>query len=279
MNRSIALTVWFSSLCLAFSAVAQQAAPAPAESAASAASAPETLQPKIAPLLTFILGRVITAAVKADADKPDGLFSKLKNQLGFGDKPEQTAAKDEGALTPAVGYALQQLDPASFDVLAALKVGEGPTVLKTGDVFAVQYSTNLPGKIRLENVDPMGRVSDLGTYTVLVDQLNRLPSEKGIRLQGEPGLELLRLYFLPCLPPEAADQPWAAQFEAQLPKCGGRADMQVATAKMGTGQTRSLVNLAQPDATMAFAGVTEYRMNEVTMAVVQILHERPGDGK
>ena len=278
MRPTRSLTASILGLCLALSALAQPTPPAPVEGAASAASAPEVLQPKIAPLLGFILERLISAAVKADADKPDGLFNKLKTRLGFGDKPKE-GTKDEDALTPAVGYSMQQLDPASFDVLAALKVGEAPTVLKTGDVFAVQYSTNLPGQIRLENVDPMGRVSDLGTYTVLVDQLNRLPRERGIRLQGEPGLEQLKIYFIPCLPPEAAGQPWRAQFEAQLPECSGTTRMQVADAGTGRVQTRSLVNLAQPDATVAFAAAKQYRTNEVTMATVQIKHVRPGDGQ
>ena len=277
MRRAIPLTFWLASLCVSGSVLAQQATPLPGDSAASAASAPEVPQPKIAPLLGFILERLITAAVRHDADKPDGLFSKLKTKLGFGDSPKETA-KEGGDLTPAVGYAMQRLDPRNFEVVQALKVGEAPTVLKTGDVFAIQYSTSLPGRIRLENVDPQGRVSDLGTYTVLVDQLNRLPRERGIRLQGEAGLELLRLYFFPCLPAEAAGQPWAEPFKAQLPDCGGKSVLQVAAAG-ATGPTRSLVNLDQPDKTVAFAGLPEYRMNEVTMAIVRIQHERPGDAK
>jgi hypothetical protein len=278
MHPTRSLTASIFGLCLALPTLAQPTMPAPVEGSASSASAPEALQPKIAPLLGFILERLISAAVKADAEKPDGLFNKLKTQLGFGDKPREET-KDDDTLTPAVGYSLQQLDPGNFSVRTALRVGEAPTVLKTGDVFSVQYSTNLPGQIRLENVDPMGRVSDLGTYTVLVDQLNRLPRERGIRLQGEPGLEQLKIYFIPCLPPEAAGQPWRVRFEAQLPECSGTTRMQVAAAGTGSVRTRSLVNLAQPDTTVAFAAATQYRVNEVTMATVQIKHVRPGDGQ
>lgn len=267
-------------LCLTTHSVAKdaaQASPPVSSNEAAAQAEQDDLQPKIAPLLAFILQRIIVAGLDADMAKPNGLFNRLKTSLGFGSAPELVNKDD--SLAPAVGYALQHLDSGSFEVKTALNVGEVPTVLKTGDVFAIQYSTNLPGQIRLENINPMGQVSDLGTYTVLVDQLNRLPLERGIQLQGEPGMELLKIYFYPCLPPEAAGQPWANRFAPQLPLCAGTQNNQLEAAVRGTTKTRSLVNLAQPNSAMAFSGLADYRKNEVTMTVIRIQHERPGNGQ
>ncbi len=291
--------IWVTGLSLAVSVAAEQSAPllaapqagaqeAPqpaAEGASPEANVQEAVQPKIAPLLLLILSgvasefgkRVGSGAGKEFVDENPGLFTNLMRRLGWSGTSDATTA-DESGLAPAVGYSLQKLDPVSFDVVAALEVGDAPTALKTGDVFAIQYSTNLPGQIRLENVDPMGRVSNLGTYTVRVDQLNRLPRDRGIRLEGEPGMEILKLYFYPCLPREAAGQPWGARFESHLPNCGAAPNTLVAAAT-GTVRTRSLVNLSQPEATMAFAGLPEYRTNEVALAIVQIKHERPSDGQ
>jgi len=309
MLRAKQFVIWVVALSLAACATAQQAVPAPAEGAAavanvqetvqpppaespsSAADAPEVVQPKVAPLLMLILSgfasglgsQLGSGAGKDFVKENPGFFTSLLKRLGWRGAKDETkadaSAAADGSLAPAVGYALQKLDPGSFEVVAALEVGEAPTLLKTGDVFAIQYSTNLPGLIRLENVDPKGRVSNLGTYTVLVDQLNRLPRDRGIRLEGEPGTEILKIYFYPCLPPEAAGQPWGVRMESQLPNCRGAQNTLVADAANGTVQTRSLVNLSQPDPTMAFAGVADYQKNEVTLAIVRIKHERPGDGK
>jgi hypothetical protein len=68
------------------------------------------------------------------------------------------------------------------------------------------------------------------------------------------------------------------RFESRLPNCGNAPNTLVAAAS-GTVQMRSLVNLSQPEATLAFAGLEDYRMNEVTLTKVQIKHERPGNGK
>jgi hypothetical protein len=133
--------------------------------------------------------------------------------------------------------------------------------------------------VRLENIDPAGLVADLGTYTVLVDQLNRIPRDKGIQLQGRPGQERLRFYFYPCLPREAAGKPWAAGFQGRLPPCGAMPAVQVAGAgnatAYGTVKPRALVNLDQPDATMVFAGASGFKPGDVTMLEARIRHDAP----
>jgi len=188
-------------------------------------------------------------------------------------------------MLPTLAYALELLDPATFAVLQPVPVAGNGALLRTGDVFALQFSTNLPGQVRLENTDPAGVVSDLGTYTVLVDQLNRLPRDRGIQLQGRPGLEKLRFYFYPCLPMEASGRPWVDDFRGKLPPCGRTSashPVQTASAgDYGAVAPRALVNLAQPDATMVFASSTDYQAGDVTLMEATLRHEpaRPSEGR
>lgn len=263
------------------------AAPVPghAQTPPAASASAAELAPRLSPLLGMVLSRVIDAAVEgATGQTTSGLFRRLLQRLAPGEAAQAGAlapaaagaADGAGAVTPALGYAMEQLDPVNFTTLRAIPVAGADPLLRTGEVFVLQFSTNLPGRVRLENLDPEGRVADLGTYQVLVDQLNRLPRDKGIQLQGRPGLERLRFYFQPCLPAEAATRPWAAEFAGRLPPCGGDV-LQLASADGGLGRVvpRALVNLAQPDPTMAFAGAGDVRPGEVTVLEARIRHVAP----
>jgi hypothetical protein len=255
--------------CAAGTALAQ----APVESGVEPA-------PKLSPLLGLLLGRVVDAGIEhATGDTTLGLFRRLANKMR--NEPQDKASLViESELTPALGYAMELLDPASFAVLRPVPVAGSGARLRTGDVFVLQFSTNLPGLVRLENTDPAGKVADLGTYTVLVDQLNRIPRDKGIQLQGTPGTERLRFYFYPCMPVEGLSKRWAADFHGKLPACRGSAPMQTASAgAYGTVTPRALVNLSQPDATMVFAGARDYQPGELTQMDALIRHERPQDGR
>jgi hypothetical protein len=244
--------------------------------------------PPVSPLLGQVLERFRSKAAAAATGAPaPGLFGQLARRLPADttaprSAPAQTQTQAQAqaqaqALTPALGYAMEQLDPASFAVLRPVAVaGSGP-LLRTGDVFVLQFSTNLPGRVRLENTDASGRVADLGTYTVLVDQLNRIPRDKGIQLQGQPGTEQLRFYFYPCLPAEAAARPWAAEFQGRLPPCAAMPLAAATSRSLGAVTARALVNLAQPDTTMAFAGAEGYQAGELTLLEARIRHERRSD--
>jgi hypothetical protein len=259
-------------LCLAGLAAAlpppglAQAAGAGTAAAPASASQPGTPPAaKLSPLLSQVLNRVGPGS-REGAAADAGLFKRLARQNP--PTPGAAEAQAPAALTPALGYAMEQLDPASFAVLC------------TGDVFVLQFSTNLPGQVRLENIDSRGRVADLGTYTVLVDTLNRLPCDRGIQLQGQPGLERLRFYFCPCLPIEAAGKPWAADFQLRLPSCHGSAALHTAdSGGYGVVSPRAMEHLSQPDAHLAFAGINNYQPGEVTMMEAQIRHERPVHGR
>lgn len=241
------------------------AAPAQTAPAASAADTP------LAPLLGQVMARLATAP--RSAGEPQGLFQRLAAQ-----RPDAAKSEAPGSMVPALAWAMEQLDPASFAVLRPVPVGGSGARLRTGDVFVLQFSTSLPGRVRLENVDPRGQVADLGTYTVLVDQLNRLPRDKGIQLQGQPGVERLRFYFYPCLPAEAAGKAWVDEFKGRLPGCAAGLS-QAAPGALGTVTPRALVNLAQADSHVAVAGSSDYQPGEVTLMEALIRHESPSHAR
>jgi hypothetical protein len=243
-----------------------------AEPPAAAASAP------MSPILAQVLGQLSPGVRQAPAAEA-GLFGRYAQAHKAG-----AADARPSHLVPALGWAMEQLDPATFAVLRPLPVGGAGPQLRTGDVFVVQFSTSLPGQVRMENIDPAGKATDLGLYTVLVDQLNRLPRDKGIQLQGLPGVERLRFHFYPCLPGEAAGKAWAADYQGRLPACPAqpqRTATQVAqaTRSFGTVTPRALVNLAQPDPNVAFAASADYKPGEVTLMEAQIRHEARGHGR
>lgn len=235
--------------------------------------------PRIAPLLGLIVQSLASEALhEAVTGEPSGLFKRLQQGRLFApDKAEPPRPIAAGAAqrpTPAIGWAMELLDADTFATIRPIAVGNAePPALRTGDVFAVQFSTNLPGIVRLENIDPAGQVQLLGTYPVLADQLNRIPRERGIRLEGEAGTERLRFFFRPCLHAapvaRSADERWSGQ----LPACSAAGAKPLLAAAQGEVTARRLVNLEQPDPTMSFAGTAEYKPDEVTLMEVSIRHE------
>lgn len=286
-RRGPARALWLAGLGVTLPAVAQMP---PAAPAASEAATDAKADAKVSPLLGQVLGRLQPAA-SGSASAEAGLFRRLAQQhraalaAGRSDKP-RAASGLPAAFVPALGYAMEQLDPISFAVLRPVPVGGSGALLRTGDVFVLQFSTSLPGQVRLENIDAQGRVADLGSYTVMVDQLNRIPRDKGIQLQGQPGLERLRFYFYPCLPAEAAGKRWAAEFRGRLPACGNGSTQSASLGNAGGGARsfgvvtpRTLVNLTQPDTHLAFAGSSDYQPGEVTLMEAQIRHEANSHGR
>ena len=151
-------------LCLAGLAAAlpppglAQAAGAGTAAPASASQPSTPPAAKLSPLLSQVLNRVGPGS-REGAAADAGLFKRLARQNP--PTPGAAEAQAPAALTPALGYAMEQLDPASFAVLRPIAVGGSGAVLRTGDVFVLQFSTNLPGQVRLENIDSRGRVAEI----------------------------------------------------------------------------------------------------------------------
>ena len=177
--------------------------------------------------------------------------------------PDTSAATASGAaaLVPSVVYALDQVDPATFATIGSIDLSHGPPLLHTGDVFAIRYSTNVPGQVRIDNIDSAGVTNSLGTYTVVPGRDNRIPVTKGIMLTGVTGMEQFKMYFYPCVSDAGSGSSGVA---AALPACSGAANPKLAMASKRLVVAKSATNLESPDPTIAVAATANYRPNDVT---------------
>ena len=182
----------------------------------------------------------------------------------------------KSAVLPSVLYSLEQLDPKTFKVSHSIDLGHGTPTLHTGDVFAIEYSTNVPGQVRIDNVDSAGTTSALGTYTVQSGHDNRIPVTKGMKLVGTTGTETFKLYFFPCLPTDAGGTSDSATAYAGLPTCPAGPSPQLLRASTGLVGAKAAVNLDSPDPTIAVNAFASYQTNDVTESDFHILHVAPG---
>jgi hypothetical protein len=182
----------------------------------------------------------------------------------------------KAAVLPSVLYSLEHLDPKTFKVSHSIDLGHGTPTLHTGDVFAIEYSTNVPGQVRIDNVDSTGTMSALGTYTVQSGHDNRIPVTKGMKLIGTTGTETFKLYFFPCLPTDAGGTTDSAAASAGLPTCPPGPSPQLLRASTGLLGAKAAVNLDSPDPTIAVNAFASYQTNDVTESDFQILHVAPG---
>lgn len=264
--------------------------------------------PKAGPLLALLLkpllaqvgARLAKAAGDKLADNVGDLFGRAAG-AGSRKKADAGAAPDAplvvpgadngisaggtgntGSVVPAIVYAVDRLDAVRFEKTGALDVGDatrGRPTLKTGDVFALRYATNLPGQVRIENVDARGVRTALGTYNVLPGQDNRIPRTRGIQLAGSTGEETFNLYFYPCLPAEATTLVGYASYRDSLPACSaGSAPepaLMVASADPAPGalRTRGAVNLELDDPSIVVAAAVGFKPRDVVQQSFKLLHE------
>lgn len=207
-------------------------------------------------------------ATAATADKGTG------SKDGHGDK--STSTPDSGApLVAAIAYSLEQLDPKTFAVIKKLDMTQDKPTLRTGEVFAIELSTNLPGQVRIDNVDESGTVSAQGTYNVLPGRDNRIPRTKGIRLEGGAGLETFKTYFAPCIPAEAKSLPEMAYFQGKLLECAPTTHERLAQASKGVVRSKSATNLEMPDTSVAMSAVENVKDGEIVSNQFSVNHVAP----
>jgi len=300
-RRIIGMVVRACAIVAALAIVGHGGAVALAQDAAPPADAANGVAPKAFPLLALIIKPLLAQAGTKLAEGAgdqlaegvQGLFSRY---FGAGKKASAAAAAASAAATttatvattvatagadavvPSLIYSVDRLDPQSYAALAPLDVAGDTPHLKTGDVFALRYATNLPGQVRVDNIDALGVRTPLGTYNVLPGQDNRIPRSKGIQLSGTTGLETFRLYFYPCLPAEAAKLRGYASYKDALPECAaaagsGGADTPLQVASKGLLRTRGARNLELDDPSMVVAAVTDYRPREVIEQAFKLQHD------
>lgn len=248
----------------------------------AAPGAPAEISAK-SPLLLALLIKPLTAAA-GDAVKnvAGNLFKRLLSRWqGSGEERTAAAAGAAsgvaaaglvGASLPSVLLAVDRLDPASFAVTEPLEVAKGTPTLRTGDVFALRFATNLPGQVHVANIDAAGVRTSLGTYNVLPGRDNRIPRSKGIQLAGSTGLETFRLYFYPCVPGEVRAEQTADTLR-DLPACDEAGGAALMLASRGGVRTRGAVNLDLADADVVVSAAVDYRPREVVEQLFRIQHE------
>jgi hypothetical protein len=215
-------------------------------------------------------GAVATGAYAAASPYPTASGTPAYPYWTSPGTPPIPASK--AAVVPSVVYSLERLDPKTYKMTSAIDLGHGAPTLHTGDVFAIEYSTNVPGQVRIDNVDSAGQKAALGTYTVLSGHDNRIPVTKGIKLIGSTGTETFKLYFFPCLPADAGGNSDAAAASAGLPSCPAGPSPQLLKASNGLVGAKAAVNLDSPDPTIAVSAVASYQPNDVTESDFQIRH-------
>lgn len=178
----------------------------------------------------------------------------------------------KSGLLPSVIYTLNRLDPTTYKTTGQLDLTHGAPTLHTGDVFAIEYSTNVSGQVRIDNIDSAGQMSGLGTYTVLSGHDNRIPVTKGIKLVGTTGTETFKLYFYPCLATDSSGHPDPAAVSANLPPCPNAPSPKLLQASKGFVAAKSAINLDSPDPTIAVSAVAEYQTSDVAEHHFQLQH-------
>ncbi len=240
----------------------------------------------IKPLLEHAAGKVAEAAGDRLTEGVGDLFTRFfgsrktikpTDNMGVDTiSPTGPATNSTGptpGVPPSLIYAVDRVDPTTFATLGPLGVDKARPTLKTGDVFALRFATNLPGQVRVENIDAGGQRSPLGTYNVLPGQDNRIPRTKGIQLVGSTGEETFNLYFYPCVPSEAAGLRGLATYRDELPACSAAGSSELQVASRGMVRVRSAQNLELDDPSMVVAAVLDFKPRDIVQQSFRLLHE------
>jgi hypothetical protein len=134
--------------------------------------------------------------------------------------------------SPLVSFVMQRLEsdlpnaPLVGEIFKAPLNGSNlPTIdIRTGDVFAIKFSTSVPGQVRLHSLGADGVPSKSDLYEAVPNEDNRMPRARqgGIKMTGAVGPETLEIEFFPCISSsqEVRDRPAVRQFISLLPSCG-----------------------------------------------------------
>lgn len=99
-----------------------------------------------------------------------------------------------GELFAGMAYEIHALRPDG----SAVPVNPASYEFHTGDQFVVMYRPTLPGRMRVVNVNPAGRETEIDSVEVAAGQLLRLGPYRFESLQGD---ESLRFIITPCSNP------------------------------------------------------------------------------
>lgn len=197
---------------------------------------------------------------------------------------------------PVLSFLVQKLAneqprAAVVDVLAQDQQLTGSNepgfVIRTGEAFAIRFSTSVPGRVRLINTDVDNVVTPSSLYEAIPGSDNRMPREHegGILMTGKPGQEYLDVEFVPCISTALSGHPAVQPFAASLPPCSqaGATRQYAPTAvspgvptPLGDAGGKAMQFPATPDPTQPVAVAPEgYSKGEPLRFRVRIAHVAP----
>jgi len=172
---------------------------------------------------------------------------------------------------------LETVEGEPLDKWSRYKVNRRLT-LKTNNIFAFNFTTNLPGLAKLYNVNARGETRLMSYYDALPFIDNRFPKIKGIRIHGEPGTEYLIIEFTPCIPASARHDDRITRYKGSLDFCKVE-DI----GQSGKSLNRSAKDMTDDgfESTNASAGtqginvmgsLPDYRAGETVRLVIEVIH-------
>jgi hypothetical protein len=104
-------------------------------------------------------------------------------------------ARSSSAFEAGLAYEVFMIEPGGTES----RISPSERTHRRGDQFYVRFMTNLPGQVVALNVDPAGRRTPVGEWSVEGGFPQRLPARGHFRFEGEEaGRELLEFQFTPC---------------------------------------------------------------------------------
>jgi hypothetical protein len=109
--------------------------------------------------------------------------------------PAPSSPMPSAAFEAGIAYEVFLIQPDGTES----RISSSERTHQQGDRFYVRFMTNLPGQVVAFNVDPAGRRSSVGEWSVDGGFPQRLPARGHFRFEGnETGRELLEFQFTPC---------------------------------------------------------------------------------
>jgi hypothetical protein len=165
---------------------------------------------------------------QATAQTPfQGGQASMPSQYTFSITPEQAAAFSS---RPILSFYIEKLstnmpDATVVDTLinnSSLSNNQEPEFsIKTGESFAIKFSTSTPGRVRLYATDSDRKTNASDLYEAIPANDNRMPRQHqgGILMSGNTGTEYLDIEFTPCVSVALQTNPSVAAFSTSLPAC------------------------------------------------------------
>ncbi len=250
------------------------------------------------PVLIYVVPTLLQTLANLASQGMGCLLQRGLHSLGMSVKPECDTRTNEGALPgvdsevaanlarqPVLTFVVQKLDSRERDapVVAELIKGKLSTAqsphftIRTDEVFALAFTTTVPGRVQLEGANSFGEKSLSGHYEAVPGENKRIPraDQRGILMEGRTGPETIDVIFYPCVSPSLAHLPQVAPFRNVIPPCGPESATKGGTPDVIRGNGAKLPSFADSgDSTLSTAvSPSGYEKGNVLRFTIRIDHQ------